>query len=95
MNALTRTVSSRFDIHDKAQEIQSSVASGKNCCQMKEEKTKAKNAGCLPFKAHGLFEPPVKRTRKRYVMKQSLQEWDGAKLLSLVRHIVNNLAFVC
>jgi len=62
---------------------------------MKEEKTaKGESVGCLPFNTNGVFEPPVKRTRRRYnVSKERLDEIDGAKLLSLVREFENYQTF--
>ncbi|KAK3696697.1 hypothetical protein QZH41_013056 [Actinostola sp. cb2023] len=49
---------------------------------MREHDSK-QGAGCLPFKASMLFEPPVMRSRRRYLMKQRMKEWEGAKLLTL------------
>lgn len=57
---------------------------------MKEKKSK-ESVGCLPFKANMSFEPPLKRSRRRYLMKQRMKEWEGAKLLTMVRIGMFNL----
>ncbi|XP_020905172.1 rho GTPase-activating protein 7 isoform X2 [Exaiptasia diaphana] len=50
---------------------------------MRDDKAE-QSSGCLPFKAaSALFEPPVKRSRRRYLMKQRMKEWEGAKLLTM------------